>query len=182
MCRCSLTAAALEPRAHLERKRVAALCSIRCLSLGGTRHSGLVVWAPLGVGPSRCIGSGALPGASWRPTSCGSPRSLIPRLAVRVLTISSPRSFVLRWMQGHHEPGIARSLIQSLNLVRTFTDEKNIWAAAALWSIFDNDPRQAQPTRAGRWQQEGGLLNVVLPSGEVVIGYRYFPVGRQRQG
>ncbi|CAK9038530.1 Transposon Ty1-NL2 Gag-Pol polyprotein [Durusdinium trenchii] len=79
-------------------------------------------------------------------------------------------AYFLRWMQGHHEPGIARSLIQSLNLVRTFTDEKNIWAAAALWSIFDNDPRQAQPTRAGRWQQEGGLLNVVLPSGEVVIG------------
>ena len=36
-------------------------------------------------------------------------------------------------MQGHHEPGIARSLIQSLNLVRTFTDERNTYGLQRLF-------------------------------------------------
>ncbi|CAK9052259.1 unnamed protein product, partial [Durusdinium trenchii] len=58
---------------------------------------------------------------------------------------------------------------------------QHLRAAAALWDIFDSDPRQARPTRVGRWDREGGRLNVVLPSGEPVIGHPYFPVGRQRQ-
>ncbi|CAK8992066.1 Novobiocin biosynthesis protein H [Durusdinium trenchii] len=53
---------------------------------------------------------------------------------------------------------------------------QHLRAAAALWDIFDSDPRQARPTRVGRWDREGGRLNVVLPSGEPVIGHPYFPV------
>ena len=58
---------------------------------------------------------------------------------------------------------------------------QHLRAAAALWDIFDSDPRQARPTRVGRWDQEGGRLNMVLPSGEPVIGHPYFPVGHQRR-
>ena len=38
-----------------------------------------------------------------------------------------------RWTQGLREPGIARSLIQSLNLVRTFTEERNTYGLQRLF-------------------------------------------------
>ena len=70
-----------------------------------------------------------------------------PRAEVRVLTTSSPRSFVRRWTQGLREPGIE-------DLHRR---AQHLRAAAALWDIFDSDPRQARHTRVGRWDQEDAL-------------------------
>ena len=40
---------------------------------------------------------------------------------------------MLRWTQGLRDLGIARSLIQSLNLVRTFTDKRNTYGLQRLF-------------------------------------------------
>ena len=150
MCSCSPNPAALEPRLASSEKVRATLCGLRVLLLGGARHR-FCGWVPslsrthpVALAAELCLGlrgglqpavlRGRLHLQRWLRLREGpSGTAQDPRLEVRDPTTSSPRSFARRWKQGLRDLGIARSLIQSLNLVRTFTDEHNTYGLQRLF-------------------------------------------------
>ena len=134
-----------------------------------------MVGSPFVLDPSRCIGSGALPGVSRRPTTCGSSRPTSPsavaspsRRTERDRSRSPPRG--LR-PYDIFTPQLRAQVDARTSRTRDRPEPdpepepgedlhrraQHLRAAAALWDIFDSDPRQARHTRVGRWDQEDAL-------------------------